>query len=541
MSGRTSSGQPPAAVLGAPPPACSRGDAGEPNDLPPHPADDGPDEEGGAAADGTEAHRRGHVVEARGVVERGLGGGVVGERALQVGVECEREHGKHRRHPGGDHHAEEGRAERGDVRRLRGEEVVHGHVDAVQQPEGGRPRQLRGVELRLGKVAQRADEAARAEGAGHADERAEEEERVPRAAHLRALGPGGDSQSDLSREADHRGGRRGHADLLAEDPEQHRAQHRADHEPLVAGERPQRRETVARVLARAGRRLDRGRVEVVHESGHHEHAGRGRHARGEQPRAEGAGHGVAHLRRDLHAEQVLRGRGHRRRRRVHRGLQVALREEAAQPAGGDARRVLVERVRVRLRRERVDERHVDRGARRGRGHRRCDERLREREAVAEAERGAAELGDKEGGDAVAQARRDEAAREEHGEHDEPDDLVRERAEGLLERERLRDHRRRERQEAHAASRERLEDETRDRRDEDGEQAHRTRCGSGRRRKRAHREPDADCCCERAWVRRAARGHRTSTILRSDERAPLHQRRRRSTVRRCGRCRRKAGG
>ena len=72
-------------------------------------------------------------------------------------------------------------------------------------------------------------------------------------------------------------------------------------------------------------------------------------------------------------------------------LQVALREEGAQPAGGDARRVLVERVRVRLRRERVHERHVDGGACGGRGHRRRDQRLGDGEAVAEAERGAAEL------------------------------------------------------------------------------------------------------------------------------------------------------
>ena len=170
--------------------------------------------------------------------------------------------------------------------------------------------------------------------------------------------------------------------------------------------------------------------------------------------------GVARARARLEPEQVLRGRRERRGRRVHRRLQVALREgnarakgpqhihisarararraarslasrgrapprlreERAEPPRRRAARVLRERVRALLRGERVDERHVDRRARGRARHRGRDERLRERESVAEAEARAAEERDEVRRDAVAEPRRDEGLAEEDGEHDEPDHL-----------------------------------------------------------------------------------------------------------------------
>ena len=71
------------------------------------------------------------------VVERALRGGIVGERALQVGVEGERERREHARDARRHHHAEEGRGERGDVRRLRGEQVVHEEVPVRGGGGGG--------------------------------------------------------------------------------------------------------------------------------------------------------------------------------------------------------------------------------------------------------------------------------------------------------------------------------------------------------------------------------------------------------------------
>jgi len=144
-------------------------------------------------------------------------------------------------------------------------------------------------------------------------------------------------------------------------------------------------------------------------------------------------------------------------------------------------------------RERLDDgqEHAS-GPRRGAGHGRRDAGLADGEPVGQAQRAAPEPLDEVGGDSVTEARLDEAAREEEGDDDEPDDLVGEGGEGGGEGERASGDGGGEPEEGPRADGERAKHQPRDGGEEDGEELPRLRAHlNGPRREEPHGEADGD--------------------------------------------------
>mmetsp|Transcript_2680 Transcript_2680/g.12101 ORF Transcript_2680/g.12101 Transcript_2680/m.12101 type:complete len:227 (-) Transcript_2680:878-1558(-) len=204
--------------------------------------------------------------------------------AEEVGVKRHGETREHGRRAGRDHHRHERGGQRGDLRGLRGEQVVDAEVARVKQDEHLAPSEGRRGQRARDGVGEEVDEAHGVELRGHADEHREPQEGIPRALLVEAVLPGDDAGHELQRHAEHRRGDRAHPDLIAEDPENHGEAHRDDDHDLILRERAELLELLRRLLRGLRSVLDLGRVHLEHEQRRHRQPDDGGNARRFEPR-----------------------------------------------------------------------------------------------------------------------------------------------------------------------------------------------------------------------------------------------------------------
>mmetsp|Transcript_23548 Transcript_23548/g.57688 ORF Transcript_23548/g.57688 Transcript_23548/m.57688 type:complete len:572 (+) Transcript_23548:67-1782(+) len=465
----------------------TRGELIEPDDLPPQPAHDAPDEHVHDAHDAAQPQRVRHADVPRSEVQRPLAAGVVRNGAKQVGVE---RHGQARQHggrAGGDHHGHEGGGQRGHLRRLGGEQVVDDVVHGVQQHEDGLPPEVHGGERPRHAVAEERDEAQRVELRAHADEHGKPQQGVPRPLLLQAVLPADDSRDELQRHAEHGGSDRGHANGVAEDPQNHGQPHGGQHQRLVLRQRTHLLELGRSLLGGVGGVLDLRREQLEHDVRGHRQPHDGGHARRLEPHEPGRHDDHAEGGGELERQQVLGRRRHAHGGGVPAGLQLRLDEVGADLVGRGAG------LGPRVLGQTLDDGEVHAaGARGGGGHGGGQQRLGNGEAVGQAQGGLAQDLHEEGGHAVAQAGLHEALGEEEGEDDEPDDLVGHGAERLLEGEGLGDHGDGQAAESPGAHGQRGEHQARHRGQEDGQQAPRLgEHAGGARDHEVHKQAEGD--------------------------------------------------
>mmetsp|Transcript_15912 Transcript_15912/g.50004 ORF Transcript_15912/g.50004 Transcript_15912/m.50004 type:complete len:392 (-) Transcript_15912:206-1381(-) len=343
--------------------------------------------------------------------------------------------------------------------------VQHGHGAVPGEGHPAQPAGDRGGDVR--------NEAELLELPREPDEDGEPREGVPRALLIEAVRPRQHPGGEQEAEAKHARHRGGNANGGPTDPRHHQGEHGAHYDLLGGRGWAHRIEGLGSLDGSVRGLLDLRREDLVDDVRHGNEGDDAGHAGGGEPGPPG-GHGGADRARQLVAEEVLGGAGH-------------------EEGGGDA--TAVERVddeegphlllrpfrRVRAARPREgrdDRQHHAAVAGRGGGHTGADDRLGGHECIGKAEGGLPEGLSKHVAAAVPKAGLHKATCDEEDDDDEPDNVIGERAEGRLERERLGEHGGGEAEEGRGAGGQGGQHDAGDRREEDREEL-----------PRLHRHPD----------------------------------------------------
>mmetsp|Transcript_46611 Transcript_46611/g.117993 ORF Transcript_46611/g.117993 Transcript_46611/m.117993 type:complete len:314 (+) Transcript_46611:138-1079(+) len=281
----------------------------EPDQLPPDHAHDAPDGKVEHRAVGALLPQLRQLHVARAEVHRGLPAGKVGHAAKEVGVEAERERGQHGRRARGHHHAQEGGVERAHMGGLAREKVMQDVVPDVQDAKRLHPAELHRGERGGHGAREPADDAERVELRAERDEDGEPHQRVPRALLLQRVVPGHHARGQQDDQADHGGQHRRDAELGAEDPQHHGDAQPAQHLLLRVLQPAHGRQLLRGLHGCLRGVLHAGRVDQVDQVGRQYDGDQARHARRNQPLAEGVGEHDARLLCELDAQEVLRGGG----------------------------------------------------------------------------------------------------------------------------------------------------------------------------------------------------------------------------------------
>ena len=386
------------------------------------------------------------------------------QSAEQAADETEDQRTEQRRRSGGDRRTEEHGIHRDDLRGVRREQIVHVEVDEREDGERHQPRQA--VDAGRHLVADPVDHLELAEFVGHRDEHTEEDQRLPRSGVGDDVLPRQHAGDEKNRDA--REGRRRRVDvqLFAKTPQDEQQHERGSENPLVARHRATLLQFVAREGGGLRCLLERRRVDLRHHPRRRDEADETGNDRGEGPVA--PGDLDLHLLRGLLGQRISRHRGEEHGGGDHVDLQRRQHQVGAEfaPRGIGLRR-RVDEFGERSH-DRVDHSARACGVRRRRGGK---DEIGDPHPVRQPETRLAYCAHEDQRDTTPETRDDERFGDEERRDDEPDRRVREARERFFGRHRLGDHCQRESDDRHRTRRQRLQDQSQDRRDEDPEHVH----------------------------------------------------------------------
>ena len=385
----------------------------------------------------------------------------MGDAGEEIAEEAKQQSRQHGWSAQGHGDAQESRIHGSDMGRVAGEEIMAVEVNQAQHQESEDPAVA--AHHAADRLAEPGNDAQLVQEAGHHHQSREPHQRVPGAGFCFHVFPAEHAQYDQSAQADKRGSGGVHvAELLGEDPQHQEQSEDAEHHVLFDGDAAQFRQFLPCHLHGVRRLLDLGRIELVDDPRHDQQAEQAGDDRGQSP----AGPGDVDL--EIAGQLLRKWIGGHRRKKHGAGDAVDLIGGEREKAADLALRAVACFAAIGLRQADHDGHDDAAGARGIAGNGGREHQVGGCQPIAEAQRALAEQDHEVIGDARAQAGLDEAARDEEGQHDQPDHHIREAAQRVRDGQSATHRREGDTHNGHCAHGQRLENDADNGSDEDGQ-------------------------------------------------------------------------